>query len=80
MVDDGDAEAPGDGGGLDDDQHVAAESRVRTEFSGSLWCGCWARTEVLWATVMFGRGTASSILCEIDDLRGANMGAGEGGK
>jgi hypothetical protein len=56
MVDGGDAEAPGDGGGLDDDQRIVAESRVRTTFSGSLWSGCWARTEVLWATATFGSG------------------------
>jgi hypothetical protein len=55
MVDGGDAEAPGDGRGLDDDQRVAAESRVRTAFLGSLWSGCRAWTEVLWATVTFGR-------------------------
>jgi hypothetical protein len=51
-----DAEAPRDGRGLDDDRRVVAESRVRTAFSGSLWSGCWARTEVLWATVTFGSG------------------------
>jgi hypothetical protein len=49
-----DAEASRDSGGLDDDQRVMPESRVRTTFSGSLWSGCWARTEVLWATTMFG--------------------------
>jgi hypothetical protein len=49
-----DAEASRDGGGLDDDQRVMSESRVRTAFSGSLWSGCWARTEVLWATAQFG--------------------------
>jgi hypothetical protein len=35
-----DAEASRDGGGLDDDQRVVTESRVRTAFSGSLWSGC----------------------------------------
>jgi hypothetical protein len=48
-----DAEASRDGRGLDDDQRVVSESRVRTAFSGSLWSGCWARTEVLWATATF---------------------------
>jgi hypothetical protein len=42
-----DAEASRDGRGLDDDQRVMAESRVRTAFSGSLWSGCWVRTEEL---------------------------------
>jgi hypothetical protein len=46
-----DAEASRDGG---DDQRIVAELRVRTAFSGSLWSGCWARTEVLWATATFG--------------------------
>jgi hypothetical protein len=48
-----DAEISRDSGGLDDDQRVMAESRVRTAFSGSLWSGCWARTKVLWATATF---------------------------